>query len=190
MQSVKRHYMKHIILFVMFNVALGIGAYAQTGSSSIDALKSFKLLPSEVPKGFVLRPIDKEAKEIGFTANPGTVTSSFFIKRLYPTIDTKSVSSLRLAIYVKRNLHQELGVNVIEYNSIPILNAETKKLRAVNGSRYFKRDSYIVVVWSDADAFQQQVAAIAAKIKSRLNLQEFKPVADNDSVVTDVTNAN
>lgn len=170
-----------LILLILFSFS----ASAQTSPSAIPELKNFKLLPSEVPKCFVLRPVDEEAKSVGFTENPGNVTSDYFIMRLYPNINKNTIAGIRLAMYVKPNQDQELGVNIIEYKSAAMLKTEVNKLRAQRGTKYFTRENYIIIVWSDAGSFVEQVAAIASKLKRRLILHEFRPKAEDETAATD-----
>jgi len=177
--------MKNLSIVSMI-LLFAVGACAQKPNVMQDLeLKNFKLLPSEVPTGVILRPIDKEAREMGISTNPANTTSLYFLEALYDRVDPKSISNLRLVMYVRpKDRDTEFGVNVIEYRSTALLNSEAKKMRSGRGSRFFKKGNYILIVWTDSSVFDGQVNALAAKLQKRLNLQEFKPKAEQVDTTT------
>ncbi|QJD96559.1 hypothetical protein HH214_12060 [Mucilaginibacter robiniae] len=135
---------------------------------------TFELLASEIPSGFVIQPISQEAKSMGITSNPAVVTDANIISSIYDGVNIQAVSGVLMAMYVQPHHDQELGVYIVGYKSLPLLKNEIRKLTAKLDRRYFTKDKYLFIIWSDAGSYKQQVNFIAERLKRRLNLVEVK----------------
>lgn len=164
--------MKTKYLFIIPLIAVSLPVHAQSATSFPDA---YRVRSSEVPAGFIARPINDEARELGITTNPTVITSGPMFAHLYDNEDTTAITAAYIASYVHKGQESELGVYVIHYQTTESINAEVKKMGAQNGAYYFTKDNYVFIVWSDADAYPEQADMLAKSLKVRLGLHPIQP---------------
>lgn len=152
----------------------------------------FKLLATEIPKGFIHEAIGDEAKSYGIFANPSIVKSKEFLSGLYPNPDLTKIDSVYFELFVKDKVSKEvasmseMGVYTTAYKSKEDLEKEIKKITPEqSGHIYLRKDNFLLNVWSDSDSYATQVRELADKLKKRLTLTEFKPA--RAEVATDMT---
>lgn len=168
--------------FCLFLILVSFGGYAQIASSELRS--QFSLRKEEIPAGFVLEPVDdEEFAALGITSNPIILDpNNKLIDGLYSHPDRSVIRQAQLEIYIKGQ-DRELGVSTIEYQSVSAREHEQMKIRTQGDGRYFWKDRYLVIIWSDADSFRQQVDQLAEKLQQRLNLTEFTPEPEDIPVV-------
>jgi hypothetical protein len=118
------------LIFICF---LSINAHAQT----VKFPEDFILRKDEVPAGFKARTITDEARQAGYTTNPGIITDSNLIDAIYDNVNRKAINNVLVALYAKPNSDQEVGLYVINYTSVTALEAETKKNKISAGDEVF-----------------------------------------------------
>lgn len=175
-------------LLLALTLLLGIKLQAQPGTPALRYPDDFMLPAKEIPQGYDPLMINEEARQIGFTTNPGFISNHEFIRDLYEGIDPKTVEKVYVAMYrPRKNKDFETGYYVIAYQSVAALQKEQQKIKKYSGARYFIKDRYLLEVWGDSGSFEDAVTHISGYFKNKLGLTEFSPPErDNSDITTDV----
>lgn len=179
--------MKKTMLFITTFLILSCStAKAQADVKQISFPKDFTLPVNEIPNGYVLRPIDEEARASGLSANPGFIVNDGFIKGIYDNVDLNAVEKVFIGMYQpKSDKDFEMGYYVIAYTSEKALDKEQQKIRKYSGAHYFTKGRYLLEVWGDGGSFEEAVTHISNYFKNTLSLKEFTP--KESEVATDST---
>ncbi len=174
--------------FILLAFSLLTGLTLQAQSPALRYPDDFNLPSTEIPKGYGSLVINEEARQAGFTSNPGFVHKPEFIRDLYEGIDPNTIEKVFVGMYQpKGNKDFEMGYYVIAYRSVKDLQEEQPKIRKYPGARYFFKDRYLLQVWGDAGSFEDAVTHISEYFKNKLSLTEFTPPErDNSDITTDV----
>lgn len=177
--------MKKIYVFALLFMMVAAGC--STNNSNVNSQNTinfpddFVLKTAEIPKNFEIKPIDESAKEAGFESNPGYVKNPELLKTLYDEVDLSLIDKVYSSVYQddsdsSNNL--DLGVIVVEYKNEEALNGEIKKIHsgieihsAKEGITYFRRENYLVLVWSDGASHPKEVKEVSNALKERLGLE-------------------
>lgn len=134
----------------------------------------YTLQTNEIPAGFQLRPIDDEARKIGFTANPGFLNNPELFKELYRNADSSKMEKLFVSVYaIPGEQSTELGIHAVKYSSEEALTNELEKIIQQASKRraiYLKDKDILVVIWADSENYMDEIKQISNALKIRLDL--------------------
>ena len=134
----------------------------------------YALKTPEIPAGFQLEPITDEARTLGFSSNPGFISNREVYQDLYEDIDISKIESVYAVVYVKpESPQQELGIFAVQYKLAEGLDSEILKISPVEDRVYLRDGRVLVVVWSDASAYANEMKQICKLVEARLNLNKI-----------------
>ena len=134
----------------------------------------YVLKTPEIPAGFQLEPITDEARALGFSSNPGFISNQELYQDLYEDIDISKIESVYAVVYVKpESPQQELGIFAVQYKLAEGLDSEILKISSVEDRVYLRDGRVLVVVWSDASAYANEMKQISTLVEARLNLNKI-----------------
>ena len=177
--------MKVVFPVIIVVVIAAIGGYFYFSKSSeapaSEILKQKSMYPDdyvlkapEIPTGFQLEPITDEARTLGFSNNPGFISNQELYQDLYEDIDISKIESVYVVVYVKPESPQkELGIFAIQYKLAEGLDSEILKISSVEDRVYLRNGRVLVVVWSDASAYANEMKQISTLLETRLNLNKI-----------------
>lgn len=173
--------MKKMYAFVIC-IVLSISGYALTRDYSISDVDHIRIMPDDIPAGFMMAQIPSFAKEV-FRNNPCFLDSKGIkriAKHLYPNGDFHAIASIHSTIIAKqgRPFGDDIVCYIIVYHNGKSAQKEMKKLTdyvEFNNQRAVvsTKNNLAVFIHSDDVANIQAVAQLKRTIEERLaNLGE------------------